>query len=165
MANTYDKPFRLRVLIALTEALEEIERADGYAYDLSGKVLRGRLVYGDKDPVPMISILETQAPIEHAEADREEYSRPSWQLIIQGFCHDNPKHPTDNAYFLAADVTRRLAVEAEKVNDGDCLGFEEITGFSIGSPTVRPPDDMSAKAYFYLVLTIRMVEDLAQPYE
>lgn len=165
MAHTYDKPFRLRVLTALTDALQEIERDEGYAFDLSGKVFRGRLVYGDKDPLPMVSVLEVQTPIEHAEADRGTSARPSWQLIIQGFCHDDPKHPTDRAYFLAADVARRLAEEAEQVDEGNCLGFKQITGFSVGSPTVRPPDDLSAKAYFYLVLTIEMVEDLAQPYE
>lgn len=165
MAGTYDKPFRLRVLTALTDALQQITPAAGYDSDLTGKVFRGRLVYGDKDPLPMVSVLEAQTPIDHADADRESSSRCSWQLIIQGFCHDDPRHPTDRAYFLAADVTRRLAEETEKVNDGDCLGFKAITGLSIGSPTVRPPDDLSAKAYFYLVLTIEMVEDLTQPYE
>jgi hypothetical protein len=40
-----------------------------------------------------------------------------------------------------------------------------VIGMRIGSGVVRPPDEISAKAYFWLTITLDMVEDLADPYE
>ena len=35
----------------------------------------------------------------------------------------------------------------------------------IGSYVVQPPDEVSAKAYFFLLLDLELIEDLEQPYD
>ena len=56
MADSY----RLTVLKRLTAHLRGITKANGYDYDLIDprSVCRGRLVFGDDDPLPLLSILE-----------------------------------------------------------------------------------------------------------
>ena len=98
-------PFRLRVLKALTATLETISTANGYQHDLNGKVFRGRAVFGNSDPLPMISILEAISPqSESGMAPTDGQQIENWELLIQGFVEDDEQNPTDPAYYLLADV-------------------------------------------------------------
>jgi hypothetical protein len=45
-----------------TEALKEITVANGYAHDLATSAFRGRVIFGENDPVPMVSILRGSDP-------------------------------------------------------------------------------------------------------
>lgn len=158
-------PFRLRVLKALTAALEEIVPT-GHTESLSGKVFRGRDLFGDDDPVPMLSILE--AVDEKAQVappvSGTTYTGP-WELLIQGFVDEDRLHPSDPAEFLMADVKVRLIQERIRDRDYNILGMGgKVTGLEISQGVVRPPDDISGKAYFWLRLTLKIVENLADPY-
>jgi len=168
-------PFKLRALQRLTEALQEITTANGYKTNLGADVFRGRMWFGESDPLPMVSILEGVNPADDVwepnyRTDGESYD---WPILIQGFVKDDPLNPTDAAYVLLADVRRRLAEEKIRPLAGsrstpDPFGFgagkNRVTGLDIGAGVVRPADDVSSKAYFWLTLTMRIVESAADPY-
>lgn len=163
-------PLRLRILKALTAALQEITVANSYKTDVGNDVHRGRVIFGESDPLPMLSILEVPIPIEQIEPPADsEFSSGGWELMIQGFVEDDRENPTDPAHFAMADVKRRLVIEKRKAyesrpEDG-ILGFGNyVTGLKIGAGVVRPPDEISAKAYFWLTIQLDVVEDLSDPY-
>ena len=171
---------RLRIGKAITAAFQEIDGSPavpgdptkpGWKHDLSATakskvcVFRGRLIYGDKDPLPMISILETPVPADQTINPRDaKEASINWDLLIQGFVQDDKDNPTDPAYELMADVRKRLAMEKQKLNgrNGYAFGFKEISDLIIGSGVVRPPDEVSSKAYFWVSLSIDFAEDLIE---
>lgn len=168
-------PLRLEVQYRICDALREITPANGYVTDMSGdnennKVFRGRLIYGDTDPVPMLSLLDVPIPIDQLPAPSDSPdSSGKWELMIQGFAVDDRVNPTDPAHVLMADVKRRLAIERTKANwrvseDGIFGLGRRVTGLYIGSGIVRPPDEISAKAYFWLNMVLDLTEDLDDPY-
>ena len=165
------EPLRLRILKAMTEALKEISPANGYHTDVNGQVYRGRVIYGENDPLPLISILEVPIPLDQTPPPTDsEFSSGGWEIMIQGFVTDDPENPTDPAHFFMADVKKRLAIEKRKalaMNAAQGIfGLGNfVTGLRIGAGVVRPPDEISAVAYFWLTITLDMVEDLADPYE
>lgn len=167
-------PLRLRIIEAIEAAFAEITPANGYQLDLSGSgaVISGRLFTGDNDPLPCVTIVEPPLSIEQMRAQPDNPARVTeWDLLIQGWVPDDRKRPSDMAYVLAADVTRRLALEKKRPdarpihNVGhNFFGFEQrITNIRIGSPVVRPPDRESPNAQFFLILTLQIVEDMANP--
>lgn len=166
MATT---PLRLRILEALTSALEEITVANGYATTLTGAVFRGRNVFGDTDPLPMVSILEAPDPVNpFASPPDSGDQKGAWVLIIQGWVEDDLANPTDPAYVLLADVCKRLSLEKLKNRDFAMFGADlgkKITNMTLGTRVVRPPDDASTKAYFVLSISLDVVESLTDPYE
>lgn len=170
-------PFQLSILKALTDCLKTITPDNGYNTDLSDqaagadgvvvpRVFRGRAWFGDSDPIPMVSILEAVSPADEvseapAVTSSGEYD---WGILIQGFVNDDPENPTDPAYILKADVRKRLAIEKKRKtadHDPDVFGLglkNRLTIQSIGIGVVRPADDLSAKAYFWMQLTLRVLE-------
>lgn len=165
------EPLRLRILKAMTEALKEITPANGFATDVEGNVFRGRVIFGENDPIPLISILEVPIPLDQTPPPTDsEFSSGGWEIMIQGFVTDDPENPTDPAHFFMADVKKRLAIEKRKalaMNAAQGIfGLGNfVTGLRIGAGVVRPPDEISAVSYFWLTITLDMVEDLADPYE
>lgn len=163
-------PFRLRIKKNLAALLEAISIADGYHFDLKGKVFRGRVLFGPKDPTPMIAILETPLQDGAYPTPRDnpaQYAR--WDLTIQGFVLDDEKNPTDPADILAADVSRALGVEKAARSGGrednnlfNMRGL--VTDLIIGQPVSRPGDELSAKAFFYIPITLGLSEDTSKPY-
>lgn len=165
------EPLRLRILKAMTEALKEITVANGYHTDVNGAVFRGRVVYGDNDPLPLLSILEVPIPIDQTEVPNDSpFNSGGWEIMVQGFVEDDETHPTDPAHFFMADVKKRLAKEKRKAlemeSEDGIFGLGNfVTNIRIGTGVVRPPDEISAKAYFWLTLMLDVVEDLTDPYE
>lgn len=172
-------PIRLRVLKKLTAALAEIHpdlptpTSSKYVNDLrpspeypKGRVFRGRVLFGEKDPLPMISILEVPIPPEQVPSAPDNPARTgSWELMIQGFAPDDYENPTDPAQVLLADVVMRLAVEKRRNRDFELFDMgNTVTNIFIGVGVVRPPDEISDKAYFWLPLRLMMAEDLDDPY-
>ena len=155
-------PFRLQVLKAITAALEQITPANGYTNDMTGKVFRGRTMFGGADPVPLISVLEAPLQPESYEApqdDKDVYGE--MQLLVQGFVKDDPENPTDPAHVLLYEVKHALA--KTKVR-GDVLGLgSKVDKLLIGGGVCRPADgQISDKTYFWLPVSVELVEDLSE---
>lgn len=161
-------PLRLRILKALTTSLQGITVDNGYVNDLSDGVYRGRTMFGDADELPLVSILEAPIPLEQIESPESHTANfGDWDLLIQGFVKDDPKNPTDPAHVLMADVKRALAKERKKLNNGNnnILGMAgKVDRLEIGAGVVRPADEISAVAYFWLRVTLKIVEDNENPY-
>ena len=163
-------PTRLDIHKRLTALLETITTANGFQHDMAGKVFRGRGVYGDETPLPMLSILEAPIPDEPpAQPGSGTEQKIRQQLVIQGFVEDDRINPTDPAQVLLAETKSVLAVERSKVDwnkpEDGILGLgRTVTDLYIGAGVVRPADEISDKAYFWLNLTLEFVEDLADPF-
>jgi hypothetical protein len=159
-------PFRLQVLRALTAVLESITPENGYTYDLSGSVFRGRIIFGESDPLPMVSILEPPIPPDPIQTPLSGTEQIlTWDLLIQGFVKDDSKNPTDPAHFMLADIRQALVRERERAQDSGIFGLNaRVRNLDFGSPVIRPSDDISSKAYFYLPIFLSVVESLSDPY-
>ena len=157
-------PLRLRILKALTASLEQAvfeytpEVGDAWpSVTMTGRVFRGRVVFGEDDPLPMFSILEAPIPLDQVPSGADNTgSTGLWELLIQGFVDEDHKNPTDPAHYLMAACKERLAIEKARNRDFQILGLgKHVTGLDIGAGVVRPPDEISAKAYFWLKIYIR----------
>jgi len=174
-------PFKLSILRAMTESLKAITPANGFGSNLAdfdpgdgimtARVFRGRPWFGDDDPIPLVSILEGTSPADELFEQEVDQSTGAydWPLLVQGFVDDDKNNPTDPAYFLMRDVRKKLADEKKRVKPGrhtpDPFGVSTyaptgcgIERLIIGPGVVRPADDVSAKAWFWLTLTLRIVE-------
>ena len=168
-------PLRLRILKALTTALGEIrpnDNAPDSTFSLEDSVFRGRVLFGTNDPLPMLSILEVPIPIDQRDPPGDSpSSHGTWELIVQGFAPDDRDNPTDPAQHLMAQVKARLIEEREKrlklrdPSDGILGMGNHVTDIRISPGVTRPPDELSAKAYFWLAIALELVEDLSNPYE
>jgi hypothetical protein len=158
---------RLVILKALTAHLETVTVANGYQHDLLGKVLRGALVVSNEDyPVPVISVLESFNPDRAPNAVGGNFRREQkdlWVLLVQGWAVDDADHPTDPAHNLMADVKKCLAQIADEENAAYMLGYK-VAGINIEPGVVRPADETSAKAYFWMRVVLEVTERLSDPY-
>ena len=160
-------PTRLRLLKNLTAILQSVVPENGYTNDLRDKVFRGRTLFSDGDPVPMVVILEAIEQQQPVRSDpRESVSNSPWELLLQGFADDDKDHPTDVAHVLMADVKQALAKHRLDDPRGRNLFFMNgrVTDFKVSPGVVRPADERSSHCYFWLKLSIHLVEDMADPY-
>jgi hypothetical protein len=172
------RPFRLKVLDKLILTLKGISPANDYYFDLSqdGRVVCGRTANGDDEPLPLVSILEPPLAIEQRLAQVDNTGNEGdWDLLIQGWVPDGPdqNNPIAPAYTLVAEVIQALAkAKRQKRGNspdifgmgagfGDGAGIEDLR---IGAPVVRPPDETSARACFYLIVTFKIAEDMSDPF-
>ena len=161
-------PLKLQIMKAMTTSLESVSIASGFHNDLADSVFRGRNVFGDSDPLPMVSILEAPVPIDKVMAPAgSQKDTGDWELLIQGFSKDDPDNPTDPAHLLMADVKRVLVAEKSKgggqfTTTGPFGLGKFIRKMYIGQGVVRPPEQyVSSKAYFWLGVRLNIVENLA----
>lgn len=164
---------QLEIILALQAQIEGAAVADGYPYDLDGKVYIGRSEFGDDVEVPFVSILE---------APRQDFTSPAEEsglvrvtrmtLLIQGWSVNDTENPTIPAYVLKGVVEKRLArVEATKPSGGGPkypteyrLGGK-IASLRLGPGVVRPPErNVSSRSFFYLPVTVEYREDLNEPF-
>ena len=171
---TMPRPFRLLVLDALTAQIKKVSPANGYHFDVAEAVFRGRVWFGDDDPLPMVSILEPPLAIEQLRSQADNTgSEGDWDLLLQGWVPDDKSNPTDPAYAFVAEVIKSLA-EAKTQKNGrtsDIFGLGAglgrnfgIENMTIGAPVVRPADEVSARACFYLPVTFKIAEDMTNPF-
>ena len=156
---------RLAIAKALTALLEnEVAVSNGYQHDLAGKVHRGRVTFGIREALPRVALVETLNP------DREPM-RAGWQptqkdtliLLVQGHAEDDAENPTDPAHLLMGDVKKALAKIGLTTSEHHMLGGL-IAGFNMEPGIVRPQDEVSSMAYFYLRVRLEVVEYLADPF-
>lgn len=168
----HTEPLRLRVLKKLTDELKKITPVNGFQADLSESVFRGRDVFDKNDPVPMVSILESILEKEQLQAPPAGTTKAGpWELLIQGWAEDDHENPTDPAYFLLADVQQRIAEiirmpYLDPARRGcDILQMGGIiTALRFSRGVVRPADEVSSKAYFWLKVELDLVENLLDPF-
>lgn len=164
---------QLRILKALTVLFEGITPANGFDYDLRGKVFRGKTQFGADESVPLVSILEALRPdqqplfVGNERLMREE----SWELLVQGFAGVSREFPTDELYNLKASVEKRLAQVFMENSLGD-PAFPLIyrlgglaTSILIGPGVVRAamPQQSGTEA-FYLPVHVGYVINMADPW-
>ena len=166
-------PFRLRVVRALTAVLQGITPENGYHHDLSNSVYRGRLIFGDSDPIPLVSIIEAPLPDEPVSTSpANPVWKGEWRFMIQGWVDDDKLNPTDPAHWLLADVKRALAIErkANAIRPGygnNLLGMAgRVEDVRIGECVVRPAEEhVNELANFLLSVSLVIAENMADPYE
>lgn len=177
------EPIALAALRVLTRHLEGITPANGYDFDLRGRVFRGRVRFGQDEPLPMLSILEAPRPEDGTllpvAAENRRLSVREWGLLVQGWAVDDTENPTDAAYYLLAAVERRLsdlvAVNPQNGSPVDpdvyrlgrmASGRTRIVDATIGPGLVRPPQEgVSDTAFFYLPVSLQRSLDPTNPYE
>lgn len=164
-------PRRLNVLYSLRTLISSIATVDGAAYDLKDSVYIGRGTFGEETPLPAVSILEAPRGDFGEFADDGAARSDQWSLLIQGWAPDDVLNPTIPAYYLAEDVETALGrVMMTNRHNGQPtyptlyrLGGL-ITSMSVSPPVVRPPDQVSAKAYFYLPVRLGLAMTIAAPH-
>lgn len=169
-------PNRLAILVALTDHLKAITPDNGYEFDLSQSVYRGRNLLGADvrgDNLPLVSILESPRPdIAVYAAEEANWRWDQWTLLIQGLIDDDKRNPSDRAYYLCAAVEQHLARLSEvrretgkpRYPDEYLLGGR-VTGMEIAPPVVRPPEDrVSAAAFFFLPIRVGVAIETSHPY-
>lgn len=161
---------RLQILKALTAHLETILQINGYQHDLAGRVYRGRGLFGAETPLPCVTIMEGLNPDrEPREAGNGLRIKDEWILLVQGWADSGSDlHPTDEAHNLMADVKKALGLLMREptpttVNPCYMLGGI-IEGLRVEPGTVRPPDETSARSYFFLRVVVDVAESLEDPY-
>ena len=169
---------RLVTLKRLTDYLgDEVSLANGYKHNLANSVFRGRMFTTNDDPLPLVTILENIDPDRYPRFAADErdagVAKTSWIVLIQGWAVDDKLNPTDPAYELMADVRKALAklVRRPSPTSGDLenpnfhLGGV-IAGMTMEPGIARPPiEQVSAKAFFWMRVVLKFVEDQNDPYE
>ena len=161
---------RLHILKLLTAHLEGVTPANGYGHDLTGRVSRGLWRISDETPLPWVNIVENLNPDrDPLETDERLLQRDSWILLINGWVDTDEQdvYPTDKAHALMADVKKRLSAiispgPPHSPNADYMLGGV-IEGFAVEPGVVRPPDESSTTAFFFLRVVVEVVEHLDDP--
>jgi len=163
---------KLDILQALTAQLQTITPANGYDYDLSASVFRGRTVFGVSDTAPFLSILESPRPLPDIVAEDTKLRRlNAWALLLQGWAVDDKANPLDPVYALMASTEQCLS-QLAAINSANGLAAYpsvyrlggRVTDIKIGPGFARPASDVSAFAFFYIPLTVQFNEDLTHPF-
>ena len=165
---------QLTILKRLTTLIEGITPANGYDYDLTGRVHRGRAVFGPETPTPFVSILESlRADPQPTEGGAEKMRREEeWELLIQGWVNLEPANPTDDLYGLKGAIEHRLARMVQMDDQGNPafpddyrLGSRLITRARIGPGVVRAatPQTGGTEA-LYLPLIIGYAANVSDPW-
>lgn len=169
---------RLAVLKEISNAIAaEVTPANGYEFDLTGKVRRGKLRLTQDTVMPLVSILESPNPDLNVErpggsAGGADEQRDQWIVFLQGWVEDDFDNPTDPAHQLMASVKKSLAklrddLVAGKYRDrppGAQSALCAVTNLEIDPGVVRPPNELSEKAFFWMHLIIGIVEPLDDPF-
>lgn len=176
---------RLRTLKLLTTWLEqEVSVANGYKHDLANAVFRGRMIFTDSDPLPCVSILENLNPDRDRrlaganEQPGNAVGHEQWVLLLQGWVKEDYLFPCDAAYELMADVKKALAklFVQETFDAGTTINMGVgdtplafylgglVTGYEGEPGTVRPPEQTSEKAFFWMRVILKFTERVSDPY-
>lgn len=166
-------PKRLQILIALQQLLQTISVSNGAAFDMQGRVYRGRLLFGAdvSDDPPALSVIEAPRA-EYADfgGDDRDHRKDQWTLMIQGIvADDKTERTTDDAYYLCQDVERCLHKLQQKKPSGSPLFPEfhmlggKITSVEIAPPVIRPPEaQVSSHTFFYLPIRVGVAVEIGE---
>lgn len=152
---------RLQILKALTTHLESTT-----GYTLTGKVWRGRTRPADESKNPFLIMFE-MPPEYQDQADMSTASMP-WYVGIQGYIDPDNRHPTDPAHNFMAAVKQQLGKLTDYGGAGspgpDFMLGGLIEGIEVDGGMCFAPDDTTNSCFFALKLTMKLVENLENPY-
>lgn len=157
---------KLTILKSLTTLLEGITPGNGYDYDMTGKVFRGRRLFGGETPTPFLSILEAEQPDDNCEYGGQFRSiRVEWWVLhIQGWLTPDTEHPTDLLYGLLAAAEKRLAsILVDTAADYRLGGLVAECHILPGMVLAATPE-IGGVECFYLPLRLRVGMDLLDPW-
>lgn len=145
----------------------EITTANGYNFDLVS-VYRGKKNFGKEAKLPAIVVLENFNPDRLPETiggvvgTKHKYDQI---YLINGWAEggDNVEQEEDSAHLLMGDVKQALGKLLVPRNQS---GFFDglANTLSIEPGVVRPPDEQSEKAYFWMRIRLEIVEKVGDPY-
>lgn len=161
---------RLLLLKAICDYLRaEITTANGYEFD-NVNVRRGKKNFGKELKLPAVAILENFNPDRvPEEIGGFEGQKTKYDMIylLNGWCDDtnlpDGEEDGDAAHRLMGDVKKALGKLLVPRNQS---GFFDglATTLHIEPGVVRPPDEQSEKAYFWLRIRLEVVEKVGDPY-
>ena len=164
---------QLTILKRLTTLIEGITTANGYDYDLAGKVFRGKALFGASEVAPFVSILESLRPDPAPSRAGSEklIAEVEWELLIQGWVDTDPNNPTDALYGLKGAIEKRLARIIQVDNQGSPLYPSDyrlnriLTSAYIGPGVVRAatPQTGGTEA-LYLPVVLCYKADVSDPW-
>ena len=129
---------------------------------LAGATFRGRIWFGDDDPLPMVSLVEALNPDREPDsAGNQQVKKDRWILLLQGWDAEDVNNPTDSAHQLMAEVKTALGVMRREHGDGllSATPLAQVADFIVEPGTVRPPGEISERALFWLRLILELTED------
>lgn len=158
---------RLQILKLLTAQLKTVTVANGYQFDLSQSVFRGRSGFGEETPKPCVGIFELR-PEDAVRAD-ETVQKDDWFIALQGYVEADDEHPTDPAHNLMADVKKALGVimrpdSPVNRNPNHMFGGAIADMQADGGVVFPPSGEAQDITTFLLKLTLSVVDDQEDPY-
>lgn len=175
MPSPTTDPYRLLLMKGLCAALANIRVENGYYTNAGAAVFRGRLTFGADDPLPCVAILEPpMQPEPRVQPLGARVRQEQMDVYVQGFAVDDKKNPSDPAQLLLADIKKAIALEWRK---GQKMNGQSPSAILFGVPRntlialdtdgglARPSDDISSKAYCYLLLRFTLAEVWVNPDE
>lgn len=148
--------------------LTEITTVGGYNYTLAA-AYRNRNKFGDEMKLPAIVVNENFNP-DRLPANIGGTFNPKQTYeqfyLINGWVADDPtgEEPGDGAHRLLGDVKKALGKLITR--DAERDGYFNKLGISlrIEPGVVRPADENSSKAFFWLRISFEIVEKVQDPY-
>lgn len=161
---------RLLLLKAITDYLQStIKQEDGYNFTLA-KAYRGKKNFGKEVKLPAVVVLENfnpdRVPSEIGGLPVGKTYKYDQIYLINGWADASEvgaEEDEDAAHMLMGDVKKALgALFVPRNQSGFFDGL--ATTLSIEPGVVRPPDEQSEKAYFWLRIRLEIVEKVGDPY-
>ena len=146
--------------------LTEITTANGYNFDLAA-AYRGKKNFGKEIKLPAVAVLENFNPDRLPETiggvvgTKHKYDQI---YLINGWAEGGDvEQEEDSAHLLMGDVKQALGKLLVPRNQS---GFFDglANTLSIEPGVVRPPDEQSEKAYFWMRIRLEVVEKVGDPY-
>ena len=155
---------KLQALKALTTLLAGVTPANGHDFDLTGKVYRGRGLFGAEQSVPFVSIVEPDRsdPAAELAGQQRKVRLEWWALLVQGWATGDAENPTDVLYNLMAAVESRVALLLDPADNAFRLGGL-VADTRIG-PGYIPAEMPNAAICFYLPIELRIGMNVADPW-
>lgn len=163
-------PKRLALQKAVCSYLvDEITLANGYHFDLVA-AYRNKKNFGNEMRLPSVAILENFNPDREAAliGGMNDTKQTYDQIyLINGWADDSDSGQDehgDQAHRLLGDVKKALGKLITRTAERD--GYFGNLGVALGIEpgVVRPPDEQSSKAYFWMRIRIKIVEKVGDPY-
>lgn len=165
MATTGDTK-KLTVLKTLTTLIEGVTEGGGYDFTLTGRVFRGRALFGADEVTPYVSIVEN--PREDPQASQAGQNRGVrlewWALQIQGWVTPvDPANPTDTLYGLMGAVESRIALVLSPGANYRLGGLIADARIGPGAVLAATPDFGWADC-FYLPVHLQVATIIGDPW-